>query len=339
MVGSLAPRYAELSGIVDVVPCPSAHNAACAPVDGPVGSVARTCRIPFVPVVAPFRNVSAHIIQSPRIRQFLRVPWYKAEPKPGVYDWTWIDKPVEYLVDQLKIVPIMDLIDYGTPTWMADGVTDARFPEAIARYARAMARHFKGLVNHYTPPQPEVTCLWCGLSSGGRPSPGQPGSLVAIGVAVAKGMALGTQAIRAAIPDAVILSAECFTGAEGSNAISVWRKRSAPEGFRVGRRVFARLTGLRQNHGGHPLGDFRRAWREEIRTGVVCPEYRQAGLLGVQLLPGHRGQRWNQLETGRSQRGWGLGKGRAPGTERSLTCRFTSRKPVPGSGRGARRLY
>jgi len=38
------------------------------------------------------------------------VPWYKSEPKPGVYDWSWIDKPIEYLVSQLKIVPIMDLI-------------------------------------------------------------------------------------------------------------------------------------------------------------------------------------------------------------------------------------
>ncbi|KKK49425.1 hypothetical protein LCGC14_3135190, partial [marine sediment metagenome] len=24
------------------------------------------------------------------------VPWYKAEPKPGVYDWSWIDGPIEY---------------------------------------------------------------------------------------------------------------------------------------------------------------------------------------------------------------------------------------------------
>ena len=55
------------------------------------------------------------------------VPWYKSEPKPGVYDWSWIDKPVEYLVNQLGIIPIMDLIHYGTPTWMEDGVIDERF--------------------------------------------------------------------------------------------------------------------------------------------------------------------------------------------------------------------
>jgi len=31
------------------------------------------------------------------------VPWYRAEPQPGVYDWSWIDKPVTYLVEKLKI--------------------------------------------------------------------------------------------------------------------------------------------------------------------------------------------------------------------------------------------
>src|SRR5579863_1796962 len=79
------------------------------------------------------------------------VPWYKAEPQPGVYDWSWIDKPVDYLVNKLRIIPIMDLVHYGTPTWMEDGITDERFPEAVSRYAFAMASHFKGLVNHYSP--------------------------------------------------------------------------------------------------------------------------------------------------------------------------------------------
>ncbi len=93
------------------------------------------------------------------------VPWYKAEPKPGIYDWSWIDKPVEYLVNKLKIIPIMDLIHYGTPVWMPDGVIDERFPEAIANYAGAMATHFKGLVNHYSPHnEPQLTCLFCGLT-------------------------------------------------------------------------------------------------------------------------------------------------------------------------------
>ena len=139
------------------------------------------------------------------------VPWYKAEPKPGVYDWSWIDKPVEYLVDTLKIVPIMDLIHYGTPAWMADGVIDARFPEAIARYAGAMAAHFKGLVNHYSPHnEPGLTCLFCGLAGRWPPYQRSIESWAKIGAGVAKGMVLEMDAIRRTLPDAVIVSVDPF---------------------------------------------------------------------------------------------------------------------------------
>ena len=137
------------------------------------------------------------------------VPWYKAEPKPGVYDWSWIDKPVKYLVEKLQIIPIMDLIHYGTPTWMPDGVVDERFPDAIARYAGAMAAHFKGLVNHYSPHnEPQLTCIFCGLTGRWPPYRKSPESWAKVGVAVARGMVEETNAIRAAISDAVIVSVD-----------------------------------------------------------------------------------------------------------------------------------
>lgn len=140
------------------------------------------------------------------------VPWYRAEPRPGVYDWSWIDQPVAHLVQKLKIIPVMDLIHYGTPAWMADGVGDERFPDAIARYAEAMALHFRGLVNHYTPHnEPQMTCNCCGLGAvtgSWPPYRHDLRSWVQIGVRVARGMVLEMEAIRRALPDAVIVSAE-----------------------------------------------------------------------------------------------------------------------------------
>ena len=137
------------------------------------------------------------------------VPWYKAEPKPGAYDWSWIDKPVDYLVNKLKIIPIMDLMHYGTATWMEDGVLDPRFPDAIARYAAAMAKHFKGLVNHYSPQnEPGLNCMLCGLM--GRWPPYHKGmpEWAKVGIQIAKAMVLETQAIRQNISDAVIVSVD-----------------------------------------------------------------------------------------------------------------------------------
>jgi beta-glucosidase len=135
------------------------------------------------------------------------VPWYKAEPKPGVYDWSWIDKPIDYLVNKLKIIPVMDIIHYGTPAWMEDGVADPRFADAIGRYAGAMASHFKGVVNHYSPAnEPGLTCVFCGLA--GRWPPYRKGAenWAKIGVQVAKGMVLEAEAIRSAISDSIIIS-------------------------------------------------------------------------------------------------------------------------------------
>ena len=138
------------------------------------------------------------------------VPWYKAEPKPEVYDWSWIDKPIEYLVNTLKIIPVMDMIHYGTPTWMEDGVIDERFPDAIAAYASAMAMHFQGLVNHYSPHnEPSDLCLLrVGWAMAALPQSKE--AWAKIGVRVAKGMDLEMQAIREAIADAVIVSVDPF---------------------------------------------------------------------------------------------------------------------------------
>jgi beta-glucosidase len=151
------------------------------------------------------------------------VPWYKAEPKQGVYDWSWIDKPVEYLVEKLKIVPIMDLMHYGTPAWMAEGVTDDRFPDAIARYAGAMAEHFKGLVNHYSPQnEPGLTCLFCGLTGRWPPYQKTIEGWAKVGVRVAKAMVLEMETIRGALSDAVIVSVDpWFYGVVDSSLLPV----------------------------------------------------------------------------------------------------------------------
>ena len=129
------------------------------------------------------------------------VPWYKAEPKPGVYDWSWIDKPIDDLVNKLKIIPIMDLIHYGTPAWMEDGVMDDRYPEALGAYAGAMASHFKGLVNHYSPQnEPQLTCLFCGLTGRWPPYQKNIESWSQVGIRVAKAMVLSRKRFAARFP-------------------------------------------------------------------------------------------------------------------------------------------
>jgi beta-glucosidase len=185
------------------------------------------------------------------------VPWYKAEPKPGVYDWSWIDKPIDYLVNKLKIIPVMDIIHYGTPVWMADGVMDDRFPDAIGRYAGAMAAHFKGLINHYSPHnEPELTCLFCGLTGRWPPYGKSVEGWSKIGVRVAKGMVLEMEAIRAALPDAVILSVDPWFPGLLAKALPVLDDPAANGEVRKAAACYPASLAYGRVTTGHPLSQF-----------------------------------------------------------------------------------
>jgi beta-glucosidase/6-phospho-beta-glucosidase/beta-galactosidase len=47
------------------------------------------------------------------------VPWYRLEPfQPGEFDWRWTDQVIPYMVHDLGITPIVDLMHYGCPFWL-----------------------------------------------------------------------------------------------------------------------------------------------------------------------------------------------------------------------------
>ena len=79
------------------------------------------------------------------------VPWYRVEPAPGVFDWDWIDEVLGYLVHDLQIEPIVDLMHYGTPLWLEGSFTASDYPERVAMYAGAFAARYGELVRYYTP--------------------------------------------------------------------------------------------------------------------------------------------------------------------------------------------
>jgi hypothetical protein len=217
------------------------------------------------------------------------VPWYKAEPKPGVYDWSWIDKPIDYLVHKLKIIPIMDLIHYGTPQWMGDGVADPRFAESIGAYAGAMAAHFKGTVDHYSPHnEPGLTCLSCGMN--GRWPPYRKGvdNWAKIGVQVAKGMVLEAQAIRAAISDAVIVSVDPWF----LWAVDGFLPKPVDPELRMAAGAFPASLAYGKVGAGHPFAEF--LLRQGVSAADVAWFERNVGrpdLLGFNYYPDIRAYR------------------------------------------------
>ena len=139
------------------------------------------------------------------------VPWYKVNPAPGVFDWTWIDEVMDYLVNRLNVQPIVDLMHYGTPLWLENSFINASYPHHVAAYARAFAERYKGLVRFYTPlNEPTVNAEVCGRMGQWPPYLEGEDGYVKVLMQVARGMVLTAKAIREVDPDAILVQVEAL---------------------------------------------------------------------------------------------------------------------------------
>ncbi|HSH82292.1 MAG TPA: family 1 glycosylhydrolase [Herpetosiphonaceae bacterium] len=137
------------------------------------------------------------------------IPWYRVNPAPGVFDWSWTDQVLPYMIQDLGIEPIVDLVHYGCPLWLDRAFINPAYPERVAEYARAFVERYRGLTRFYTPlNEPLITCRHCGYTAYWPPHlRGWPG-YVRILTALAHGMSLTVAAIRELQPDAIIVQAE-----------------------------------------------------------------------------------------------------------------------------------
>jgi len=90
------------------------------------------------------------------------IPWHRTNPAPGVWDWTWADQTLEFLLD-LGIDPIVDLVHYGLPLWIEDAFLNPQFPSLMSEYAGRLAERFHDRIHLYTPlNEPRITAWYCG---------------------------------------------------------------------------------------------------------------------------------------------------------------------------------
>jgi beta-glucosidase len=139
------------------------------------------------------------------------VPWYRVEPAPGVFDWAWIDEVLDYMLHQLHIEPIVDLMHYGTPLWLEGSFSAPDYPERVAMYAGAFAARYGELVRYYTPlNEPTVNADRCGRRGEWPPYLTSEAGYLRVLLPIARGIQLSAQAIRAADPDAVLVAVEAL---------------------------------------------------------------------------------------------------------------------------------
>jgi beta-glucosidase/6-phospho-beta-glucosidase/beta-galactosidase len=137
------------------------------------------------------------------------VPWYRVEPQQGEFDWRWTDELLPYLVEELGITPIVDLMHYGCPFWLRREFASAEYPQAVAKYAGAFAERYKHLTHWYTPlNEPLVNALRCGKRGLWPPYLRGDSGYITIMLQLVKGIRNTVAAIKSADPDAILVHVE-----------------------------------------------------------------------------------------------------------------------------------
>lgn len=137
------------------------------------------------------------------------VPWYRVEPERGRFDWRWTDEVIPYLVEELGITPIIDLMHYGCPLWLDGEFNNPQYPQAVASYAAAFARRYQRLIIYYTPlNEPKVNALMCGKRGVWPPYLRGDRGYVRLMLQLIRGIFETVAALKAVSPNAVMVQVE-----------------------------------------------------------------------------------------------------------------------------------
>ena len=146
------------------------------------------------------------------------IPWYRVEPKPGEFDWSWTDQVLTYLVQDLGITPIIDLMHYGCPFWLPREFAHRDYPHRVAAYAEAVATRYKGLVSLYTPlNEPLVNAMMCGRRGLWPPYLRGDQGYIRVILQLVRGIQYTVQALRSVDPDSVIVHVEATSISRAGN--------------------------------------------------------------------------------------------------------------------------
>lgn len=130
------------------------------------------------------------------------IPWYLVEPRPGEFDWRWIDQVAEH-TKALGLRVVVDLMHYGTPLWLENQFLNASYPERVAAYGREVAARYAGVWDDFTPlNEPIINAIYCGETATWPPYLSGQDGFVKITMALARGMVRTQQEIAAVNPAA-----------------------------------------------------------------------------------------------------------------------------------------
>jgi beta-glucosidase/6-phospho-beta-glucosidase/beta-galactosidase/glycosyltransferase involved in cell wall biosynthesis len=132
-------------------------------------------------------------------------PWHVLEPERGQFNWTYADERMKEF-DKLGINLMLDVMHFGTPTYLKQAVGDPEFPESLERFTDAMVRRYGGQVKIWCPfNEPLVSALFSGDLGFWPPYQRKWRGYMPVLTRVVQAVSRGIRAIRAAMPEATVL--------------------------------------------------------------------------------------------------------------------------------------
>jgi beta-glucosidase len=131
------------------------------------------------------------------------IPWYRVEPEPGRFDWSWTDRVLTRIVAR-GVEPIIDLIHYGTPLWLEGSFLNPTYAERAAMYGAAFARQYRGLFRWLTPlNEPRVNAWYAGRVGQWPPYERSWNGYARVLLAICRGIVETEHAVREVVPELV----------------------------------------------------------------------------------------------------------------------------------------
>jgi beta-glucosidase/6-phospho-beta-glucosidase/beta-galactosidase/glycosyltransferase involved in cell wall biosynthesis len=132
-------------------------------------------------------------------------PWHVLEPERGKFNWDYADQRMAEF-DKLGINLLLDVMHFGTPTYLKQAVGDPEFPEALERFTDAMVRRYSHQVKIWCPfNEPLVSALFSGDLGFWPPYQRKWRGYMPVLTRVVQGVSRGIRAIRAAAPECTVL--------------------------------------------------------------------------------------------------------------------------------------
>jgi beta-glucosidase/6-phospho-beta-glucosidase/beta-galactosidase/glycosyltransferase involved in cell wall biosynthesis len=132
-------------------------------------------------------------------------PWHVLEPTPGHFNWDYADERMAEF-KKLGIDLMLDVMHFGTPTYLKQAVGDPEFPEALERFAGEMVNRYRDQVKIWCPfNEPLVSALFSGDLGFWPPYHRKWRGYMPVLSRVVQAVSRGIKAIRTAMPEATVL--------------------------------------------------------------------------------------------------------------------------------------